>query len=213
MIVVIDYGMGNLRSVLHKLGKIGVEAIVSSEAEAIEKAEKLILPGVGAFAAGMNNLRAHNLIPTLNKKVLDEKTPVLGICLGMQLLARRSEEGSAEGLGWIDAEVKRFDFIHAQVSAVEGNGSNLRVPHVGWNTITPKKESPLLAGVVPGQRFYFTHSYHVCCHNPDDVVATTHYGFDFVSAVQHENIFGIQFHPEKSHRRGLEVVKNFVEYT
>jgi glutamine amidotransferase len=205
MIVVVDYGMGNLRSVLHKLKKIGVEAIVSSKAKDIEKAEKLILPGVGAFGAGMHNLRTYNLIPTLNKEVLAKKTPVLGICLGMQLLARQSEEGNAEGLGWIDAEVKRFDF--------KGNNNGLRIPHVGWNTINLKKESPLLMGVVAGQRFYFTHSYHVYCHSPADVVATTHYGYDFVSVIQHENIFGVQFHPEKSHRRGMEMVRNFVEYT
>ncbi len=205
MIVVIDYGMGNLRSILHKLGKIGVEAIVSSKVEDVEKAEKLILPGVGAFRAGIDNLRTYNLIPTLNKKVLVERIPILGICLGMQLYAKNSEEGNTEGLGWIDAEVKRFHF--------NGNNYGLKIPHVGWNTINQKKESLLLTGVLPDQKFYFTHSYYVYCNFAEDVVATTHYGYDFVSIVQHENIFGVQFHPEKSHRRGMELVKNFVEYT
>jgi glutamine amidotransferase len=204
MIVVIDYGMGNLRSILHKLKKIKVEAIASSRTEDIERAEKLILPGVGAFGAGMNNLKANGLIPALSRKVLDEKAPILGICLGMQLFATWSEEGNTDGLTWIDAEVKRFDFSESS------NG--LRIPHVGWNTISQARESPLLTGVIPGQRFYFTHSYHVCCNYEKDVVAKTYYGYDFVSVIQHENIFGVQFHPEKSHRRGILLVKNFVEY-
>lgn len=198
-VVVIDYQMGNLRSILHKLHKVGVEAVVSSRVEDIESADKLILPGVGAFDTGMNNLKAYNLIPALNKKVLEEKTPILGICVGMQLYAKRSEEGVSEGLGWIDAEVKRFD-----------NG--LRVPLVGWNTIEQKQDSPLLKGVEPGQRFYFTHSYHVYCHSSAGIVATTCYGHEFVSIIQQENICGFQFHAEKSHRRGVELVKNFVEY-
>ena len=205
MIVVVDYGMGNLRSVVHKLGKMGVEAMLSSRAEDIEEAEKLILPGVGAFGAGMGNLNAYGLVRVLNKKVLDEKTPILGICLGMQLFARRSEEGNTDGLGWIDAQVKRFDF--------KGDNKGLKIPHVGWNTLDQKKESPLLAGVVAGQRFYFTHSYHLFSNCADDVVATTFNGYDFASVVQHENIFGVQFHPEKSHLRGIQLVKNFVEYT
>ncbi|MFC1975128.1 imidazole glycerol phosphate synthase subunit HisH [Chloroflexota bacterium] len=205
MIVVIDYKMGNLRSILHKLGQIGVEAIVSSKAKDIENAKKLILPGVGAFDTGMNNLKTYNLIEILNKKVLEERIPILGICVGMQLYAKQSEEGNAKGLGWIDAEVKRFNFAE--------NNNRLRVPLVGWNTINQKRESPILKGVVPSQRFYFTHSYHVCCNSPGDVVATTHYGYDFVSVLQHKNIFGLQFHTEKSHRRGIELVKNFVEYS
>jgi glutamine amidotransferase len=200
MITIVDCGMGNLRSIQYKLQRIEINALVTSQPKDIEKAEMLILPGVGHFASGMNNLREYGLIRILNKKVLEEKTPIMGICLGMQLLTRRSEEGDADGLGWIDAETKRFKEI------------NQRVPHVGWNTIIPRRESPLLAGVTAEQRFYFTHSYYVRCESEDAVLATTHYGLDFVSVVHKENIFGTQFHPEKSHRRGLELVRNFVRY-
>ena len=202
MLVIVDFGMGNLRSIQYKLRKIGIDAVVSSQAEDVEKAGRLILPGVGYFATAMKNLREYKLVPVLNRKVLEEQTPVLGICLGMQLFARWSEEGNTEGLGWLDAEVRRFSF--------EGTDAGLRVPHVGWNTINPRKESFLLAGVTPGQRFYFTHSYHVCCKSADDVLAATHYGYDFVSVVQKGNILGVQFHPEKSHRRGIELFRNFV---
>jgi glutamine amidotransferase len=138
--------------------------------------------------------------------VLVEKAPVLGICLGMQLFAKSSEEGDAEGLGWIDGEIKRFHFDYEREK-------NIRIPHVGWNTIQPQRESPLLTNVSPDQRFYFTHSYHIVANNPKNVIATTHYGYEFVSAIQHGNIFGVQFHPEKSHRRGIIIYKNFVEYT
>jgi len=204
MVVVVNYGMGNLRSVMHKLGKIGVQATLTSDPEEIKKADKIILPGVGAFGAGMQNLKTYNLGDILNQKVLADKTPVMGICLGMELFARKSDEGSAEGLGWIDAEVKRFDF--------KGEHPGLCIPHVGWNTMIFKKESILLKNIDPSQRFYFTHSYHLHCNDPADIVAVTHYGYDFVSAVEHENVYGIQFHPEKSHRLGLHLVKNFVEY-
>jgi len=203
MVVIIDFGVGNLRSVFHKLTKTKVEAVVSSQVSDIERADKLILPGVGAFGGGMSNLESYGLLATLKKKVLEEKTPILGICLGMELFAARSEEGDAEGLGWIDAEVKRFSFTADQ--------GNPRIPHVGWNEIHPQRESLLLSGIENGQRFYFTHSYHLVCHAVEDVVATTHYGYDFAAVIQHGNIYGVQFHPEKSHRRGIEIVKNFAE--
>jgi glutamine amidotransferase len=203
MVVIIDYGMGNLRSVVHKLFKAGIPATLSARLEDIERAEKLILPGVGAFAAGMENLAAAGLIPMLQDKVLRKKTPIFGICLGMQLFARSSEEGDVPGLGWIDGEVKRFRFAE---------GSPLRVPHVGWNGLRCRRESPLLTGIAGDQRFYFTHSYHMQCQDNVNIIATTTYGYDFVSIVQHENICGVQFHPEKSHRRGIEIVKNFVRY-
>jgi glutamine amidotransferase len=203
MIVIVDFGIGNLNSVLHKVKKVGIEAIISSRIEDIEQAEKLILPGVGAFGAGVENLKSLGLVSILNHKVVEKKTPVLGICLGMQLFAKRSEEGNVEGLGWVDAEVRRFRF--------EDNNS-LRIPHVGWNIIQPQQETQLFKGIVPGQRFYFTHSFHLRCSNPEDVLATTFYGYEFVSALRHENIYGVQFHPEKSHRRGIEIIRNFVEY-
>lgn len=204
MVVIVDYGVGNLRSVLHKVTKAGVDAVVTSDAGEIERAEKLILPGVGAFSGGMRNLESYGLLDVLHKKVTIDRTPILGICLGMQLFAARSEEGNVQGLGWLDAEVRRFDFSGLQ--------ENLRVPHVGWNVLLPKKETPLLKGIEPDRRFYFTHSYHLVCNAAEDIVAVTHYGYDIVSIIQHDNIYGMQFHPEKSHRRGIEIVVNFAEY-
>jgi glutamine amidotransferase len=203
MIVIIDYGMGNLRSILNKLQRMDAEVIISSKVEDIEKAEKLILPGVGSFAAGMDNLEKYNLIPILTKKVIEEKVPILGICLGMQLLTKRSEEGNAEGLEWIDAETKQFEF--------ERNNIKLKVPHMGWNSIDIRRESPLLKNVPANSTFYFVHSYHVCCNGTNSVVATTNYGYDFTSVIEKENVFGVQFHPEKSHKSGVRLLKNFLE--
>jgi glutamine amidotransferase len=201
MIVIVDYGMGNLRAVLHKISKISPDVKLLSKQEEIDKAEKLILPGVGSFAAGMRNLREYGLITVLNKKVLDEKTPILGICLGMQLFTKHSEEGDADGLGWVDAETKRFRL----------DARGFKVPHVGWNTLKIKKESSLFAGISSDHRFYFTHSYHVCCEDEEDVLASTEYGCEFTSAIQRDNIIGVQFHPEKSHQDGIKVIKNFIE--
>jgi glutamine amidotransferase len=203
MIVIVDYGMGNLRSILNKLQRMDAEAVISSKVEDIEKAEKLILPGVGSFATGMGNLDNYNIIPILTKKVIEDKTPILGICLGMQLLTRRSEEGNADGLGWIDAETKQFEF--------EGNNIKLKIPHIGWNTIDIRRESALLKDIPTNSTFYFVHSYHVCCNGTNSVVATTNYGYDFTSVIQKENMFGVQFHPEKSHKSGVRLLKNFVE--
>ena len=202
MIVIVDFGMGNLRSIQYKLSRMGIEAMVTSRPGDVEKAEKLILPGVGHFAKAMSNLRDYGLISVLNSRVLAQGTPVLGICLGMQLFTMASEEGSVEGLGWIDAETKRFRF--------EEPNCHLPVPHVGWNTIHPKHPSPILAGVTAKQRFYFTHSYCVHCASLEDVLATTTYGHEFVSVIQKDNIYGTQFHPEKSHKRGIELIGNFV---
>ena len=204
MIVIIDYGMGNLRSVHHKVNKAGIHAVLSSRIEDIEAAEKLILPGVGAFGAGMAQLESRGLFPVLQEKVVAGKTPILGICLGMQLFASWSEESRVKGLEWIDADVRRFNFPES---------APYRIPHVGWNTLIQVKSSHLLDHIVSDQRFYFTHSYHLCCHLEDDVVATTRYGYEFASIIRHDNICGTQFHPEKSHRRGIEIIRNFVQYT
>jgi glutamine amidotransferase len=201
MIVIVDYGMGNLRSIQHKLQKIDIKAVVSSQVDDLEQATLLILPGVGHFGAGMNNLRQSNLLAVLNQKVLEQKVPIMGICLGMQLLTEWSEEGNSEGLGWLRAKTKKFRFPEDKAAP--------RIPHVGWNTIIPTGDSELLAGVGSDQRFYFTHSYYVECEE-EAVLATTNYGYDFVSVVHKENIFGTQFHPEKSHRRGIELIRNFV---
>ena len=203
MIVVIDYGMGNLGSILNMLKKIGAPAQVSSNADDIAGASKLILPGVGAFDAGMKRLAELNLIDLLNDKALNQKTPTLGVCLGMQLLTRKSQEGVLPGLGWIAGETVRFHF--------DSQHAHLKIPHMGWNTITLEKPGALFAGLDSTARFYFVHSYHIVCERADDVVTTTEYGYAFVSALERDNIFGAQFHPEKSHKFGMRVLKNFVE--
>jgi imidazole glycerol-phosphate synthase subunit HisH len=204
MIVIIDYGMGNLGSILNMLKKIGAPAKVSAEVQEIQAADKLILPGVGAFDAGMARLEELNLVNVLNDKVFNHKTPTLGVCLGMQLLTRRSAEGARPGLGWIDGETIRFRFT-------DPAQSKLKIPHMGWNTVKVQREGALFKGLNDEARFYFVHSYHVVCHNPADILTTTDYGYDFVSAVQREHIMGAQFHPEKSHKFGLKLLKNFVE--
>jgi len=203
MIVVVDYGLGNLGSIANMLKKIGAHAVVSSDPAVVEKADKLILPGVGAFDAGMKNLETRGLIPLLNYRVLEQKTPILGVCLGMQLLCKRSEEGQLPGLGWLDAEVIRFKF--------DGNIANLKIPHMGWNTLTVRQPYPLFADLEAENRFYFVHSYHVVCADRGNVLAQTNYGFDFASAVVKDNIMGVQFHPEKSHKFGMRLYKNFAE--
>jgi glutamine amidotransferase len=203
MIVIVDYGMGNIGSIMNMIKKAGGTSLLTSEPDIIASAKKLILPGVGAFDNGMKNLSDQGLIPLLNKKVLEEKTPVLGICLGMQLMTRKSGEGSLEGLGWIDAETIRFEFPAEQ--------ANLRVPHMGWNNISIVKDHPLLAGMPDDPSFYFVHSYHVVCHHQEDILTSTSYGFEFTSALAHDNIMATQFHPEKSHKYGLQLIRNFVE--
>jgi glutamine amidotransferase len=203
MIVIVDYGMGNMRSVLHKVTKLNLDVVVSNDPVDIEKADKLILPGVGSFAAGMNNLKDFGLIQVLEKKVVDGKIPILGICLGMQLLTKHSEEGDADGLGWVDAETKRFSFP---------TGNGLRIPHVGWNTLTHVRDSHVLDGFDENMRFYFTHSYHVVCADDGDIVAQTNYGYDFTSILEKDNIVGVQFHPEKSHVKGMQLIKNFDKF-
>ena len=203
MIVIVDYGMGNLGSVLNMLKKIGTKARISSSVEDIEKADKLILPGVGAFDNGIKHLKKLNLLSVLNEKVLNCKTPILGICLGMQLLSQESEEGVSKGLCWIDGKVIKFKF--------NGNDQSLKIPHMGWNLAMASKQSKLLQGFDREIRFYFVHSYHMICSNKSDALMETEYGYRFISAVQCDNIFGVQFHPEKSHRFGMKLLKNFCE--
>jgi glutamine amidotransferase len=201
MIVIIDYEMGNVGSIDNMLKKIGAEALISGRHEDISRADKLILPGVGAFDEGMKKLKAMDLISLLNEKVLIRKTPTLGICLGMQLFTRRSEEGMLPGLGWFDADTVRFRF--------ENNSQGLRIPHMGWDEIIPQRASHLLTDLDHQARFYFVHSYHARCDRKEDVLATTHYGYDFASMIQKDNIVGTQFHPEKSHKFGLRLLQNF----
>lgn len=200
MIVIIDYGIGNLASVLNMFKKIGVkDVVVSGDKELISKADKLLLPGVGAFDAGMTNLENSGLIPVLNKKVLEEKVPILGICLGMQLLTKKSEEGVKAGLSWIDAETIKFD---------PDPSLKLKVPNMGWAYIDVKRENKLLNSGVK-DRFYFVHSYYVKCLDPQQSIATSNFGDDFTCAVNKENIYGTQFHPEKSLKFGMKVLENF----
>ena len=204
MIAIIDYGMSNLGSIRNMLEKIGAPSEITSSAAVIERATKLILPGVGSFGRAMQNLGSLGLIPVLNRRVLDEGVPILGICLGMQLLSRRSEEGAASGLGWIEADTVRFRFDGP-------SDASLKIPHMGWNTIALAQPHPLFEGLAEASRFYFVHSYHVRCQNPQNVLATARYGLDFHAAVVQRNIAGTQFHPEKSHRFGLRLLRNFAE--
>lgn len=200
MIVIVDYGIGNLASVLNMFKKIGVKnVVVSADPEVIARASKILLPGVGAFDAGMSNLEKSGLIPLLNQKAISEKAPVLGICLGMQLLTKRSEEGVIPGLGWIDAETIKFN------PAPE---LKLKVPHMGWNYIHVNKKNPLI-DMESKNRFYFVHSYYVRCFDERQSLATSNFGIDFTCIVNKGNIFGAQFHPEKSLKFGMKVLENF----
>jgi imidazole glycerol-phosphate synthase subunit HisH len=202
MITIVDYKTGNLGSIQNILRRIGEESVVTSGKEEIARATKLILPGVGAFDTGMRNLMELDLVDILNHKVLTEKIPVLGICLGMQLLSGGSEEGSLPGLGWIEAKNVRFNFL---------NTSDYKIPHMGWDFVLQHKESRLLTDMYSDARFYFVHSYYFKADDPSDVLTTTTYETEFVSAVERGNILGVQFHPEKSHKFGMKLLKNFVD--
>ncbi len=203
MIAIVDYKMGNLGSIRNMLKKVGYPSVITSDASEIEKASMLILPGVGTFDTAMTHINEMGMLDVLNEKVLDKKTPILGICLGIQLLTRRSEEGKLPGLGWIDGETVRFRFDQKE--------TGLKIPHTGWNTVHPQRDDCLFRDMDAEAGFYFVHSYHVTCDTDDDVLATCHYGYDFVCAVRKGNILGTQFHPEKSHRYGMGVLENFVE--
>jgi glutamine amidotransferase len=202
MIVIVDYKMGNLGSISNIIKKIGYTSIVTSDIEIISKASKIILPGVGSFEKAMGNLQQMNLINVLNEKVIAHKTPTLGICLGMQLLTNSSEEGNVKGLGWIDAETIKFDL---------NTYPDLKIPHMGWNEVSFPQSHFLTSGFSENSRFYFVHSYHVVCSSKDNILMKTKYGFDFTSAIVKDNILGVQFHPEKSHKFGMQLFKNFIE--
>jgi len=201
MIVIIDYGMGNLRSINKAFERLNIKALVSSKKEDIDNADKLILPGVGHFSNGMKNLNNLDIIELLIKKITIDKISILGICLGLQLFTNSSEEGNVAGLGLIDGKTVRFDFA--------GKDNNLKVPHMGWNTVEIKKENKLLNSINNDELFYFVHSYYITCNDKKDVLTTTTYGYEFASAVQKNNIYGTQFHPEKSHSAGLKMLLNF----
>jgi len=201
MIAIIDYGMGNLGSVKRKLDRIGVQSVITADAEQIRNSEKLILPGVGHFGNAMQEIQSRGLLDVLNHEVLNKKKPILGICLGMQLMASHSEEGDVGGFGWFDAGVVRFK--------VEDK-LRFKVPQMGWNQVTLEKPSRLFDGIDLQQGFYFVHSYHIQCNHQSDVLNKTVYGYPFVSAIQKDNIFGVQYHPEKSHEAGEKLLRNFV---
>lgn len=199
--------MGNLGSIIKALKRIGAEAVICSNSAEIALAKKIILPGVGNYESGMKNLRISNLLKTLNQKVIKDKIPILGICLGMQIFTDWGEEGDSRGLGWISGKTVKFNTAHPR-------GVNLKIPHIGWNTLNIKdKNNPLLKGIIENHEFYFLHSYYVKCKEENEIAATTDYGVEFVSIVNKENIFGVQFHPEKSHNAGLQILKNFIENT
>lgn len=202
-ITIVDYGVGNVGSIQNMLKKIGARSVVASSPEQILEAAKLILPGVGAFDAGMETLARSGLVDALNRKALEDRTPVLGLCLGMQLMTRGSEEGRLPGLGWVDADTRKFD-----PAAAPG----LKVPHMGWNIVAPAKQSPILKGYSADTRFYFVHSYYVRCEDQGDALLRSAYGgHSFDAAFEHKNLVGVQFHPEKSHRFGMWLLKNFTE--
>ena len=201
MLMVVDAGLGNIGSVANMLQHIGAEARVATSPTELTQAAGLVLPGVGAFDQGMSLLSAGGWIEPLGRFAASGR-PVLGICLGMQLMTRRSDEGTLPGLGWMQAETRSFD---RQELAEEG----LRLPHMGWSDIHPVGDDPLFpAG---SQRFYFVHSYRVCCDEPTDVRATCRHGQEFVAAFRRGNLIGVQFHPEKSHRYGMDMFRRFAE--
>jgi len=202
MVVIVDYGMGNLGSIQNMLKRIGVESMISSEEKVIDSAQRLIIPGIGAFDNGMRKLSEFGLIQVLNKKAMLDKIPILGICLGMQLMTESSEEGISKGLGWLKGKTIKFKF--------DGENKKLKIPHMGWNTIEIKKTCPLFEDLPEEKRFYFVHSYHVELDAEPDSLSTTNYGYDFTSMFQYDNLYGVQFHPEKSHKYGMKLLKNFV---
>ena len=200
MITVIDYGVGNLGSIRNMFKRLDIDAQITSDLNVIDKARKILLPGVGAFANGMEHLNSGELRSVLDRKALREKVPVLGICLGMQLMTRSSEEGNAAGLGWVSAQTTR-------IPAAPG----LKVPHMGWNLVRPTQRDPLTDDLPEEPRFYFVHSYCVQVDNPRHSILKATHGIEFDAAFHVDNIFGAQFHPEKSHRYGMKLLQNFAD--
>jgi glutamine amidotransferase len=201
MITIVDYGMGNLHSVKRKLQKLGANVSISSNPEEIVNATKLILPGVGHFGKAMEKMNATGIRNALDQAVIERRAPVLGICLGMQLMAKTSEEGLEQGLGWFDAEVVRLEVK---------DSLRFKIPHTGWNTVVFKKEDSLFKGLGQNPEFYFVHAYHFKTSDPRDILTNTMYENTFVSSVSRDHIYGVQFHPEKSHDTGIMLLENFI---
>lgn len=212
MIVVIDYGAGNVRSVMNMLKSLGAEARIADNGEALHGATRLILPGVGHFDHGMRGLASRGFVDALNDKVLRDRLPTLGICLGAQLIARGSEEGDCPGLGWIAADVVAFDKTHLS--------TNLRVPHMGWAetwahapAVTQGRLPRVIANTLGAEsRFYYVHGFHLLCDDPDAAVLRANHGYEFAAGVASGNVVGFQFHPEKSHAHGKSILKAFLEW-
>jgi len=202
---IIDYGIGNIGSIANMLKKVGSESVITSDPKQIKKAKKIVLCGIGAFDDGMTKLENMNIVDVLKQKVLEDKTPILGVCLGMQLFTKGSEEGKKEGLGFVDAYTKRFDFSGIASEKL------LRVPHMGWNVAKAVKPSRLYENMYDEPRFYFVHSYFVSLNQPEDKLLETKYGIAFTSSFEKNNIIGVQFHPEKSHKYGMRLYENFVK--
>lgn len=201
-IAIVDYGLCNLDSIARAVEECGARPHVTDDPLELAEADRIILPGVGSFADAMSNLREKRLDAAMGERVVGDGVPFLGICLGMHLMARRGHEGrSADGLGWIDGDVRRL----------EPTASDERVPHVGWNEVEPVDGAPLFDGVAPGSDFYFVHSFHLDCADPDQVQGRTPYCDGFVSAVAKDNLFGVQFHPEKSQKTGFRLLTNFLQ--
>lgn len=198
---IIDYGLGNLGSIYNMLDVIGEDSIISDNPQKLHECNRLILPGVGSFDAGMKNLEEKSLINCLKKEVSEGKS-ILGICLGMQLLGRKSEEGSSLGLGFIPFDTVKFSFDKTL---------KLKIPHMGWDIVTFTQENKLLSEIDGRQRYYFVHSYHAKCDSERNVLMRCEYGYEFAASVVNENVYGVQFHPEKSHDFGMRLLKNFVE--
>ena len=201
-IVIIDYGMGNIQSIVNALIFLGYKASLSRESEILNQADCYILPGVGAFGLAMENLKKYNLIDILEENVITKKKPILGICLGMQLLAKSSTEISFhKGLGWIDATIEELKVTE-----------DLRVPHVGWNAVEIRRELPLFKGIASDSHFYFDHSFHMVCHDKSLLGSVAFYGESITASIQKDNIFATQFHPEKSQIAGLKLLRNFLNF-
>lgn len=201
-IAIIDYGMGNIHSIQKKLNKLSVTPIVTRNMDEIQRCGKIILPGVGHFRKAMECLSGLNLVSGLNDEVLNKGKPILGICLGMQLMAKHSQEGDVKGLGWLEGSVVRFNI---------NNTLKFKVPHTGWNQVEIQKKSVLMNNIPNQSEFYFVHSYHYTTNLPDEVVSETSFEYNFVSAVEKNNIYGVQYHPEKSHDVGEQLLKNFIQ--
>jgi glutamine amidotransferase len=203
MITIVNYGSGNINAIENIYERLRIPYRVADSPEGIKGSDKILLPGVGAFDETISMLDESGFRSVLDHEVLNNKIPVLGICVGMQLLAKRSEEGTRPGLGWIDGEVKKIDKTTLPHKP--------KLPHLGWNSVKIKKESVLFQGIDEENGFYFLHSYHFFCNQTCNILATTHYGNELVAAVNKEHIYGVQFHPEKSHQNGIQLLKNFAQ--